>query len=474
MPPYDLSSTPEIEGPRPEPAIPRILVIDDHPDMLRLMERALSDTYECEFAADIEQAHARLSTGAFQLSICNIDSPGAAGLALAGEIVEKYPDTATVVLMTGADDPETAREAFGLGVSGYLVEPFWPGQLLITVMSALRRRELEMNSEDRSQTIIDMAPIPIYAKDADGNYIVANAMADELSGKERGELVGLTDEALLPPEDLDVGTSSDRRVFDEQVAHEREDTVTIGGVKKTFKTVRFPLFDENGRVDAAGGISVDITAEREAMRLRDELSATQERAIEELRLSRQETIEGLSQAIDLHDSSTGEHVVRMAAIASFLGRRLGLDAERVSILEAASPMHDVGKIGIRAEILRKPGPLTAAERTEVERHTVIGHAIFSQFESELSRVAASIALTHHERYDGSGYPHGLIGEEIPLEGRLTAVADVFDALLSDRAYRRALSVEEAIEVMRDGNGTHFDPEIVGLLLDNIDEVLAVR
>jgi putative two-component system response regulator len=137
-------------------------------------------------------------------------------------------------------------------------------------------------------------------------------------------------------------------------------------------------------------------------------------------------------------------------------------------------MHDVGKIGIPAEILRKPGPLTAEERTDMERHTVIGHSIFSHFESELSQIAARIALTHHEHYDGTGYPNGLVGEEIPLEGRLTAVADVFDALLSDRSYRSALPVDEAIAVMKEGSGAHFDPEIVGILLDHIGEALIIR
>ena len=234
------------------------------------------------------------------------------------------------------------------------------------------------------------------------------------------------------------------------------------------------MFDEEGEITAVGGISVDITAERAAVQLRDELTATQESAIEELQLSRQETIEGLAKAIELHDSSTGEHVDRMAAIASFLGAQIGFDSDRVRLLRAAAPMHDVGKIGISAEILGKPGPLTAEEREAMEQHTIVGHNIFAHFESELSRLAASIALTHHERFDGSGYPRGLEGDEIPIEGRITAVADVFDALLTDRSYRSAFSVDDAIAVMRDGRGTQFDPEIVDVLLGNLEIALTIR
>jgi putative two-component system response regulator len=137
-------------------------------------------------------------------------------------------------------------------------------------------------------------------------------------------------------------------------------------------------------------------------------------------------------------------------------------------------MHDVGKIATPSEILRKPGPLTSAEREEMKRHTTIGHEILADSESELLRLAASIALTHHEYYDGSGYPRGLVGEEIPLEGRITAIADVFDALLSDRHYRPALTVEETVEVIKEGRGGQFDPRIADILLEHLDEALLLR
>jgi PAS domain S-box-containing protein len=461
-------------------ALARILITDDRPETARVIEAALEERYACEFVSDAEQAREKLAGGGFDLVLCDVQVGGAEAMALVEEIIGDGHGTA-VVLVTEPDDPELAQKIFDSGAHGYLVKPHWPGQLLVTVMNALRRRQLEIaakehsqNLADRRQTIIDMAPIAIYAKDVSGLYVVANEKADELAGQQPGELLGLTDGAFLSAEELEVGTDSDRRVFAEGRTHEREDTVEIAGTRKTFKTVRFPLLDENGEVSAVGGVSVEITAEREAIRLRDELAAAQLQAIEELRLSRLETIEGLAKAIDLHDSPTGEHVNRMATIAAFLSARLGLDVGHVELMRAAAPMHDVGKIGTPAELLRKPGPLTAAERIEMQRHTVVGHEIFARFESELSRLAASIALTHHERYDGGGYPQGLVGEEIPLEGRITAVADVFDALLTDRSYRPAMSVEEAVAVIREGRGTHFDPPVVDALLDHLPEALALR
>jgi putative two-component system response regulator len=150
-----------------------------------------------------------------------------------------------------------------------------------------------------------------------------------------------------------------------------------------------------------------------------------------------------------------------------IGERLGLDADHVELLRIASPMHDVGKIGIPDSILLKPGPLTAEERRAMQRHTEIGFSILSGSDSEPLEMAAQIALTHHEKVDGSGYPRGLAGDEIPLEGRITAVVDVFDALISNRVYRPAFSLEEATGILLEGRGTHFDPEPLDALLSEV-------
>ncbi len=458
---------------------PRILVSTDRPEMKAAVEHALAGRYVCEFAGDVARAGDALAGDTFDLLLCDLQSGGETALALARATVQGNLDTA-VILIAEEEDPAAAESAFEFGAFGYVVRPL-PGQLLITIMNALRRREFEVaarelgqNLEDRRQTIIDMAPISIYAIDTSGHYVVANDKADELAGMEPGGLIGSTDLDVVGPDDVAIGAAAVRRVLAERAPHASEDTVDIGGEMKTFKTIRFPLLDQQGQITAVGGISVDVSAENESIRLRDELAAAQQRSIEELELSRQETIEGLAKAIDLHDSSTGEHVQRMASIAAFLGSLLGLDPERVQLLGAAAPMHDVGKIGTPAAILRKEGPLTEDERQVMQRHTVVGHEIFSPLQSELSQMAATIALTHHERYDGSGYPHGIAGEEIPLEGRIAAVADVFDALLSDRSYRPAMSVGEAVAIMKEGRGTHFDPEIADLLLDHLEEALSIR
>ena len=469
--------------PSGQPGLARILVTDDRPEVLQLVDRSLCEHYRCDFAANMGQARKKLIEDDFELALCDLEMLGESGLDLAEEIAEGHPDTA-LVLITETDDPELARKAFnmaGHGVHGYLVKPFWPGQLLITCMNALRRRELEVaershrhNLEERRQKIIEMAPMPIYIKDGSYRYTFANRQADELAGRQVGQLVGETDEAIMGPQALQQTRSDDRQIFNEGTTHRAEETIEIGGVERTFQSVKFPLFNEKGQANAVCGISVDVTAQREALRLRDELAIAQEQAMTELRLSQQETVERLAKAIEMHDFSTGGHVDRIARVAAFLGAELGLDAERVHLLRVAAPMHDVGKLAIPDEILRKSGPLTPSERTEMQRHTIVGHEILASSKSELLHLAARIALTHHERYDGTGYPQGLSAEEIPLEGRITAVADVFDALLSDRCYRPAMTVDETVEIIEEGRGTHFDPKIVDILMNGLPEVLRLR
>jgi putative two-component system response regulator len=197
-------------------------------------------------------------------------------------------------------------------------------------------------------------------------------------------------------------------------------------------------------------------------------------AIGELEHFHEETIRRLSAAAELRDFETGQHIDRMSRYCALLAEKVGLEQRRVDLIRIASPMHDVGKIGIPDRILLKPGALTAAERRLMEGHTEIGYEILRGSEAELLQLAATLAWTHHERVDGTGYPRSLRGDQIPIEGRIAAVADVFDALTSTRPYRAALSVPESLELMHAGRGTQFDADVLDHFLDAFDEVLAIR
>ena len=219
-------------------------------------------------------------------------------------------------------------------------------------------------------------------------------------------------------------------------------------------------------------LEMDNSAQRETLeQIVRARTAALERSAQRLKLSREETVRRLSRAVEYRDEETGGHTERMSAYCAMLAGKLGLDSESIRV---ASPMHDVGKVALPDHILLRPGALTADERREMERHTWIGYQILSGSGSALLELGATIALTHHEKWDGTGYPRRLAGNAIPLEGQVAAVADVFDALTSDRPYRRAFSIDQAVKIMHAERGGHFDPRLVDLFLENVEEVTDIR
>jgi putative two-component system response regulator len=187
-----------------------------------------------------------------------------------------------------------------------------------------------------------------------------------------------------------------------------------------------------------------------------------------------ETIICLAKAAEYRDPETGSHILRMAHYSRLIAKQLGLSEEQQDTLLEAAPMHDIGKVGIPDMILLKPSRLNELELAIMKRHATNGYEILSRSKSTLLKVAAEIANTHHEKYDGSGYPQGLKGEQIPLFGRIVAVADVFDALTSVRPYKRAWDIESANKFLRDHCGTHFDPACVEAFLADWTAVMEIK
>lgn len=199
-----------------------------------------------------------------------------------------------------------------------------------------------------------------------------------------------------------------------------------------------------------------------------------ERKEDELQASREETIRRLARAAESRDLETGLHIERVSRYSALLATRLGLETERCELIRLASQLHDIGKIAISDTVLLKPGPLSPAERQHMETHAELGHAMLAGSGQALLDLAAEIAWTHHERFDGLGYPLGLVGKAIPVEGRIVAVADVFDALTSERVYRREAPIDEALALMRAGRGTQFDHDVLDVLVDCLPAVRAVK
>ncbi len=197
-------------------------------------------------------------------------------------------------------------------------------------------------------------------------------------------------------------------------------------------------------------------------------------ALERVKVASLETIYRLSVASEFKDVDTGAHIKRMSSYAAAVARSMGLDERTVETILYAAPMHDLGKIGIPDSILLKPAKLDLVQWEIIKQHAVIGAKILSGSEAEFIKLGETIALYHHEKWDGSGYPNHLKGTQIPIAGRIAAIADVFDALTSKRPYKEPFAVEEAMAIIREGRGTHFDPEVVDAFFAIEDEIIAIK
>lgn len=195
---------------------------------------------------------------------------------------------------------------------------------------------------------------------------------------------------------------------------------------------------------------------------------------QQLEATRIEVVRRLARAGEYRDNETGMHVIRMSHFCHRLALAAGFPAAQADLLKLAAPMHDIGKIGIPDHILLKPGRFTDDERAVMMRHTLIGAEIIGHDDSDLLGLARTVALTHHERWDGTGYPEGLQGDDIPIEGRITAICDVFDALTSARPYKKAWSEEAAVDFIKSQSAGAFDPRLVTLFLGLLPEIAQIR
>ena len=301
----------------------------------------------------------------------------------------------------------------------------------------------------------------IISADANGMITTWNRAAEKLYGYPEEEIIGRSMAVLCPPA---------RRGELARLLR----AVAAGDVRIEVETQRLhmdgSLLDvsvTDSRIMEAGSllgfcaVAHDIS---ERVRSRDRLEEQVREGTHDLVRSRAETLRSLALAAEYRDGDTAMHTERVAASAARIAAELGLPSTLVDLIGEAAPLHDVGKIGIPDSILLKRGTLTTAESETMRQHTILGSRILAGSDGEVLRLAEQIALTHHEHWDGNGYPAGLAGEEIPVAGRLVAVADAFDAMTHERTYRSAVAVELALAEISRCSGSQFDPGVVAALL----------
>ena len=334
----------------------------------------------------------------------------------------------------------------------------------------LLKTNLSVTNKDLEENLIYMqqyeeaiSSVTAVLKTDTNNIITyANPKFCELIGYQFDELIGQNCSQLRD--------EKHRLMFDcENIKHTLKNknsstklltSITKDGAKLHINTFFHPILDSTSNVVEHLQIMHDAT---EIVSLNDEIIDTQK-----------EIILTVGTIGETRSKETGLHVRRVAEYSYLLAKLAGLTEKQASIIKQASPMHDIGKVAIPDNILNKPGKLTIDEFEIMKTHSSLGYEMLKYSKRELLQTAALIAYTHHEKYDGSGYPNSLVGEEIPIEGRITAIADVFDALGTDRVYKKAWELKKIIEYLKEEKSKHFDPILVNLFLQNIEKFLVIQ
>jgi PAS domain S-box-containing protein len=305
--------------------------------------------------------------------------------------------------------------------------------------------------------LVDASNDAIMSTDADGMITTWNRAAAELYGYGKEEIAGRSISVLCPEAKLDeqlrllqaVAEGAVSIEFDTQRLHKDGSVLDV--------SVTDSRIMEHGVLRGFCAVTHEIGARvRSRARLQERLRI----GANDLARSRAETLRRLALAAEYRDYETSLHTERVGRAAEQVAEALGLSVSLSGLVGEAAPLHDVGKIGIPDSILLKPGKLSATEFEAMKQHTVLGSALLAGSDCELLRLAGQIALTHHERWDGSGYPSGLVGDVIPIAGRIVAVVDAVDAMTHDRPYKSASTVEEARSEISRCSGSHFDPRVV--------------
>ena len=302
----------------------------------------------------------------------------------------------------------------------------------------------------------------VLKTDTQHNIISINKKFSELMGYSLEDLIG-TNSATLRDE-VDKSRSDYELVktnlVDKKVTTRLMINITKSGEKLYAVTLFYPILDTENNVVEHLQIMHDVT---DIMKLNDEINDTQK-----------EVVLTMGAIGEVRSKETGLHVKRVAEYSYLLAKLAGLSEEKSNLLKQASPMHDIGKVGIPDNILKKPGKLTDGEFEVMKTHASLGYEMLKHSKRDILQTAALVAHTHHEKYDGTGYPFGLKGEQIPIEGRITAIADIFDALGHDRCYKKAWKLDDILDLFRKERGKHLDPKLLDLFFENLDKFLEIQ
>lgn len=450
-----------------------ILIVDDNTKNIQVAANVLKLTglYNIFFATSGKKAIELLKEKKYSLILLDINMPELDGYETAQIIKNDNNTNKTPIIFLSANaNQESIRKGFENGGQDYITKPFDDLELVhrvkthVELFLAKEKLQDEINSTkillEQYKLAVD-AGASVSKADLKGNITYVNDKFCELSKYSREELIGKNHKILRSP---DVPSSIYKDLW-ETIQNKKVWSGTVKNIAKDgrpyyFDATIMPIVDYENSIIEYISVRTDITKEIE---LKNDIIETQ-----------QEVLSTFGELGEWRSKETGEHVNRVALFSELLSKAYGCSVEHSQQLKMASPMHDIGKVIIPDRILLKPTKLTDEEFNIMKEHTTYGYEIFQKSNHELLQSAALIAHEHHEKWDGSGYPKGKSGEDIHIFGRITAIADVFDALTHDRVYKKAWSVEQTLDYIKGEKGKSFEPRLVDLLIENIDDILEIK
>ena len=448
-----------------------ILIVDDTDTNIHILIELLDDKYDILASLNGHDAIEIINEEQIDLILLDIMMPEIDGYEVCKRLKEnsKTKDI-PIIFITAKTDEESIKKAYEVGGVDYITKPFKAIEVLSRINTHLTLAEqktfLEHSLEENMillnqyKQVVDESSL-VSKTDLMGKITYANDEFAKISGYTKDELIGKSQNIVRHP---DVANS----VYKEMWQTIKNKQIWRGEVKNKKKdgtyyvvfAIIMPILDLNGDIKEYISVRHDIT---DIYNLKQEIVETQK-----------EVVFTMGAIGETRSKETGNHVKRVAEYSRVFGKYCNLSEEEIELLVDASPMHDIGKIAIPDNILHKTGKLNDEEFQIMRTHAEIGYTMLNHSSRPLLKTAAIIALEHHERWDGNGYPNYLKGEEIAIEGRITAIADVFDALGSQRCYKKSWKDEDIFEYLKKEKGKQFDPNLVDIFFEHIDEFLLIK
>jgi len=450
-----------------------ILIIDDNPKNIQLAANVLkkTDLFNIYFATSGEDGIKQLEKKEYALILLDINMPFLDGYQTA-TIIKENPLTEKIpiIFLSANADQHNINKGFEYGAQDYITKPFQQHELIHRVKTHVElflARQMLQTEVDESHVLleqykdaIDMSSL-VSKTDINGIITYVNEPFCKASKYSKEELLGKSHRIIRHP-------NESKQTFREMWSHITNKKIWKGTIENKAKdgssyfvdATIIPILNHHNEIIEYISVRTDITKEIKA---KDEIISAQK-----------EILYKLGEMGELRSQETGDHVNRVALYSELLAIEYGLSPIEVEQIKMASPMHDIGKVGISDSILLKPAKLTDDEYEEMKKHTTLGYEIFRNSKHRMLQIAATISREHHEKWDGTGYPQGLKGEDISICGRITAIADVFDALSNERVYKKAWSIEDALDYLKEQSGLAFDPRLVEIFLENREKIIAIK